>query len=331
MTAFLAELGTKLADKWMTLLVLPGLIYLAVLAAGAELGQRRALDFLALRPAINRVAGQPAAGSTGAIILAAVALLAAAAAVALVANGLGQLAERAWTATGDRWPASIMVERRQDRWDTADGKVQAATVALARAELLEAEGPQVDELRQRLNQEIARRSAINPTRPQRPTWIGDRLVAVDERVHARYGIDWAAIWPRLWLIMPDTARNELSAAGDAFSASARLAAWAVLYLPVAWLWWPAVLVTACLGLASWIRGRDRTVNLTDLIESAIDLYTRDLATQLGLTADGLLSRATGRTVTSIIRKDPDEHDPVGEDAAPSNPGPGDPAPGPETP
>ena len=326
MSAFLAELGTRLADKWMTLLVLPGLIYLAVLAAAAELGQRRALDLLALRPAINRVAGQPAAGSTGAIILAALVILAAAAAAAMVANGLGQLAERGWMATGDRWPVSILVQRRQERWDKANERVQKATIALAQAELANPEGPRLPELRQRLKQDIARRSAINPTRPQRPTWIGDRLVAIDERVYRKYGIDWAVTWPRLWLVMPDTARDELSAAGDAFSASARLSAWSVLYLPIAWLWWPALLVTGCLGLASWIRGRDRTVNLANLIESAVDLYARDLATGLGLTADGPLSRATGLAITSMIRKDPDEHDPA-EDDGDDKLAAGDPAPG----
>jgi hypothetical protein len=330
-TAFLTELGSKLADKWLTLLVLPGVIYLAVLAAGAELGQRRALDFWALRPAINRVAGQPAAGSTGAIILAVVAAAAAAAAVALVASGLGRLTERAWTAAGDRWPASLLVGRRQARWVKADTQVQAQAVAMARAEQLEPEGPRARELRQRLNRAIARRNAIGLARPQSPTWIGDRLRAIDERVYARYGIDWAAVWPRLWLVMPDTARTELSAASDAFSASARLAAWAVLYLPIAWLWWPALLITTCLGLASWIRGRDRSVNLADLFESAIDLYARDLAKQLGLTADGPLSRAAGLAITSMIRKDPDEHDPEPEEPAPEDPAPEDPAPGLEMP
>ena len=307
MTAFLAELGAKLADKWLTLLVLPGLIYLACAAAADELGQRRALDAGALRGAVNRVAGQPAAGSAGAIIVAAVAVLAAAAAAGLAANGLGRLVERAWTAEGNQWPASLLVRRRQRRWDEAGARVEQATITAGKAERGGQQGPEVADRIRQLNKAIMRKDAISMTQPRRPMWIGDRILAVDERVHVTYDIDLTSVWPRLWLTMPDTARAELTSATDAYGASARLAAWAVLYVAIAWRWWPALLIAAGLGLTAWVQGRDRTANLADLIEAAVDVYARDLAVQLGLPADGPLTPETGLAITSALRKDPEEH------------------------
>jgi len=60
--------------------------------------------------------------------------------------------------------------------------------------------------------------------------MGDRLRACHVRINRAYGLDLTAAWPRLRLIVPGTVRSELGGARDAFSAAARLAAWAVLYL-----------------------------------------------------------------------------------------------------
>ncbi|MFC7643160.1 hypothetical protein ACFQX6_21680 [Streptosporangium lutulentum] len=157
---------------------------------------------------------------------------------------------------------------------------------------------------------IAARDAIGLVPPRRPTWIGDRLRAADQRVHTAYDLDLTGAWPRLWLLVPDAARTELIVARDAYVAAARLVGWALLYLLVAWWWWPALPVALALAVTGWIRARDTVVVLADLIEAIVDLYGRDLATQLGVPASGPLSRETGLAISTTLRKDPETHHPA---------------------
>ncbi|HUN36405.1 MAG TPA: hypothetical protein VMU95_30785, partial [Trebonia sp.] len=155
---------------------------------------------------------------------------------------------------------------------------------------------------------IARADRICLVEPACPTWTGDRLRACHVRVEAAYGLDLAASWPRLWLIVPDTDRAELGAARDAFGAAARLTAWAILYLVLGIWWWPAILVAIVTGIAGASRGRLATGNLADLIESVVDLHSAKLAAQLGEHASGPVTLAEGRRLTTRMRKsrwDPD--------------------------
>jgi hypothetical protein len=149
---------------------------------------------------------------------------------------------------------------------------------------------------------IAKADRICLVEAARPTWIGDRLRACDIRVAGAYGLDLAATWPRLWLIVPDSVRAELGAVREAFSAAARLTAWAVLYLVLGIWWWPALLVAVVTMTAGVIKARYATANLADLVESAVDLYRGDLATQLGDTTPGPLTPAAAARLTSWMRK-----------------------------
>ena len=133
MSGFLNELGKKIAERWLTLLVLPGLFYLTCLAIALTLRHPHALEPGPLRDAVNRLAVQPAAGSPGVLLLTATAILAAAAAAGFAAGGLGRLTERAWNAEGHRWPARLLTRRRQQRWKDADAEVQARIAAAVRA------------------------------------------------------------------------------------------------------------------------------------------------------------------------------------------------------
>lgn len=111
------------------------------------------------------------------------------------------------------------------------------------------------------------------------------------RVAKTYGLDLAAAWPRLWLLVPDTVRSELSGARDTFNASARLTAWAVFNLVLEAWWWSALPITLVTRTAAILKGRLATGNLADLIESAIDLHGSELGVPLGL--PGGLTPATG--------------------------------------
>ncbi|MFF8288734.1 hypothetical protein ACF068_05800 [Streptomyces sp. NPDC016309] len=283
MNAFLAELGKKLAERWVGLLLLPGALFAAVAAAGAVLGHRHALDPRLLVRAVEGFAAHYDRRPVSAVLLS-LAFLAAAAVAGLVARGLGTAVERMWLASGPGWLTGRLVRRRQGRWDravVAFGRAAAAD----RAALAEA------------------RNAIALTRPARPTWIGDRLRGVGVRVHGQYGLDFPYAWPRLWTLLPEPCRADLVAARGAMAEAATLGGWGLLYLCLAVQWWPAALAGTALVLAGWRRGREAAAGLADLTESAVDLYAADLALRLGVDLPaGRVTPAVGRQLSERFRK-----------------------------
>ncbi|MFE2972282.1 hypothetical protein ACFXKC_53835 [Streptomyces sp. NPDC059340] len=297
MTTFLSALAGKAAEKWLALLVLPGVVYLAGVAAAVVLGHAHALDLAELQPAIDRLAAHPGASNAGAILLVAAGVLAAATLAGMCARASAVVVERLWTSRGDRWPARLLVRRRVHRWQRADAACEAAGT---RAELARA---------------IERREAIALVRPRQPTWIGDRLHAVDQRVYDAYGLELGAAWPRLWLTVPDAVRAELLSAREAYGAAFGLAGWAALYLLLGAWWWPALSAAAVVAATAWIRGRSATAVFADLVEATVDLHAITLAQELGLTGERpALTREVGDAITTTLRKDPppDPHrDPPG--------------------
>jgi hypothetical protein len=284
MTGFLGEVGQKLADRWAALVAVPGLLYLAAVTAAAVLGQGHALSYPILSREIAAWAASPALKSAGGTALIIAAVLAGSVAAGLVAAAGGRLVESLWTLPGDRPPAKWLADRRRDR--SARQKAIADTSA----------DPAV------VRQAIARADRVCLVEPACPTWIGDRLRACHVRVEKAYGLDLAATWPRLWLSAPDTVRTELGTARDAFSAAARLTAWAALYLLLGIWWWPAIPIAVITVVAGTAKGRLAAGNLADLIESAIDLYLAQLATQLGEQGNGSITPAVGERLTTRMRK-----------------------------
>lgn len=59
MGGFLGALGQKLAERWLTLLALPGALFLATAATARILGQAHALDGQRLTDWITRAARGP--------------------------------------------------------------------------------------------------------------------------------------------------------------------------------------------------------------------------------------------------------------------------------
>lgn len=318
MTAFLATLGGKLADTWLSLLVLPGLLYLAVMSAASVLGHGHPFDHGRLTGRIDTLAGGPAAHSPGSVVLVAALVLAASAGVSRLAAALGGGVERLWL--GD-WPpplrpaARALTRRRAGRWSAADARYRQALTARAlrvaadrrSARVLDAAedaapGTHRDDEAVGTVELNQARNRIALTRPARPTWMGDRLIAADVRVHETYRIDLTSAWPRLWLLLPDTAHQEIQAARAALTAAARRAAWGLLYLLPALWWWPAALIVAVAWAGAWRQGRLAVDEFAELVEAAVDLHGRDLANALGIPCEERLTTAEGLEITRILRK-----------------------------
>ncbi|MCL7381689.1 hypothetical protein [Streptomyces sp. 35G-GA-8] len=306
MNPLLATLGGKLTERWLNLLVLPGALFLAVTAVGATLGHRHWHDVDRLRGTLDDLAARPALDRTGtAAILVALVLLTAAAA-SLAAQFLGGAIEQYWLRFGRDPLSRALTARRERRWRERDARVEEA-VAHAGPTGVGANGtvtiPRGTWARIHALTEARDRVALRV--PARPTWYGDRMQATADRVEAAYGVDLAALWPRLWLILPEPAGRQIQSARDSFGAAARLAAWGVGYALLACWWWPAALVAVVCGAVARSRARTGLDALAGLIEAAVDVHGRELATRVGLIAPdatGLLAHDTGDGMSEVFRK-----------------------------
>ena len=278
MTPFVSELAKKLAEKWLTLLVLPGALLVGVAAMGAALGQRHATDVGLLLGQADRFTAALATRPASSTVLLLLGLLALAAGAGLCATALGALVGRFWSGRWPRWASPVtarMVRRRSERHQALD---------IAHAEAVErryraSDGPDPDVLGRR-------RNAIALHTPARPTWIGDRMASVQQRVREHHGgVDLVVAWPRLWLVVPESDRTELRAAAAAYDGAAVLAGWGILYMALGAAWWPAGLAGLVTVVTAWSRARRDVDAYADLVESTVDLRLHTLAEHLGLTTD----------------------------------------------
>ncbi|PKW18243.1 hypothetical protein [Saccharopolyspora spinosa] len=292
MNAFFNELGRKFAEKWFSLLVLPGLLLVATALVAGMLGHSHALDWNELLRRADAWSSALGRRPPMAQLLVVGAVLLASTIAGLIVRGLTARTQRLWlgvwvdarsswvSAAGEKLRA-----RRERRWRAAD----------------DASAEAVDEATK--HRFARRRNRISLATPVRPTFIGDRIAAADTRVHHQYEADVESWWPRLWLILDDTSRAELRAAREAFDTAANQATWAVGYLLIGLFWWPALPIAACVWVNGWLRGRDAAHTYATLIESTVDVFAADLAVRLRMLQEGEeFTRSTGEDLTFLFRK-----------------------------
>jgi hypothetical protein len=181
------------------------------------------------------------------------------------------------------WPGWLAPLRRgriarvQARAATEDSDWQRlAADVLARPE--SASAGQLAEFA-RLDQRRRRR----PSNPSRylPTRIGNILRAAETQPSDKYGLDAVVIWPRLWLLLPDTSRQELQAARASLDGAVAAVLWGLLFCAFA-VWTPLVipigLAVAVAAVWFWVPARAETFG--DLLEAAYDLHRTALYQQL---------------------------------------------------
>ncbi|MFE4800671.1 hypothetical protein ACFRFL_38185 [Streptomyces sp. NPDC056708] len=300
MTAFLNALSGKLAERWIALLAIPGLVYLVALTTAVTLGQRHWQDAGRLRERLDALAAAPGAHSAGVIVVVAVAVLAGAALIGTGVQALGALVEQVWL-SGPRGPVTRwLTERRLRRWRAADHAYRTALVAAGRARLSGAADS--DALLNEAETRYACRNEVGLVAPRHPFWTGDRVTTPDRRVWRAYRLDLTAAWPHLWLLVPDSTRAELGVARAALSAAARLTTWGLAYLLLAVWWWPAALIGLVTMATGALRGRMAAASFAELAEALVDLHGRDLAHTLGLECEGPLTPAAGEEMTRLLSK-----------------------------
>jgi hypothetical protein len=274
MTGFLAELGTKLAERWVALLVLPGLLFTGAATVAVELGQRHAFDAGLLRTQLARLG----TGQDGVVLV--IAALVVSLGSGFAAQALGRPVESVLVG---RWPARLarpLIDRRTARWQRLDAEFTADPERIALA---------------------AARNRVSLAPPAAPTWTGDRMLAPSVRVRKEYGLDLAAAWPRLWLVLPDSTREPLTESRRRFDDATVVGGWSVLYLVLGAVWWPSVLVAGCVAVVAWRRAIATADVYAELVEAAVDVHLDDLLDRFAAD-DRPVSPQRGRAVSERFRK-----------------------------
>ncbi|MGK5639368.1 hypothetical protein ACSNOK_13820 [Streptomyces sp. URMC 126] len=306
MNPLIATLGGKLTERWLNLLVLPGALFLGATAVGTTLGHRHWHDVGRLRARLDGLAARPALDRPGTAALLIALVLLAATAASLAARFLGGGIERYWLRHGRDPLSRARTARRARAWRARDARLDEA---VARAHRTGA-GPDgavlvPGEVLARIQALTEARDRVSPREPVRPTWYGDRVQATADRLEAAYGVDLAALWPRLWLTLPEPAVRQIQSSHDSFAAAARLAAWAGAYAVLACWWWPAAPVAAGCAAVARSRARAGLDTLAELTEAAVDVHGRELAARVGLLpaeTPGPLARETGDGMSELFRK-----------------------------
>ncbi|MEU9472220.1 hypothetical protein AB0D78_37595 [Streptomyces avermitilis] len=319
MSGFWSGLTGKLAERWLTLLVLPGAFYLAAAATAHTMGWAHALDVHRLTSTVTARSKNPTAGTTGGQVVLLAAVLAGSAAVGLAAQALASVVERLSLATDWRtWPpplralAARRTDRRRERWTEAHTAYHRLLAAAESRACDSSRPPQsAAELaagREERHPFHRTWSRIGPEPPDRPTWSGDRLHAVTLRMDRDLHLHLPIVWPYLWTVLPDPARSDLTTARTTLTKATTLTAWSLLYLPLAFWWWPALPLSAAIALTGRRRTRSAADTYAQLLEATTRLHLTTLATQLGVPHTGAPTPALGATVTHHLHTQPPRPD-----------------------
>ncbi|WP_410676996.1 hypothetical protein [Amycolatopsis sp. cmx-4-68] len=269
MTKFWEAMGGKLADRWATM-GSPALVYwMGGLAAYAYSTK----DVARVG---NWIAHQPAVTQMSVVLL----TLAVVGTSAIVVN---RLVPAALTMIQGPWRGPLT---RLSAW-SGNRIARRAAAWAAQWQLL---APIVDAGHSTAAQraEYARLDARLRQLPTSdvgylPTSVGNALLATSSIVADKYGLDSASTWPRLWLVLPQSTRDDLTAARASLDASVAAIVWSLAFCAFAPLTaWVIPVGVALAAAAMWLWVPSRVKTFTALVESAYDLYRFLLYSQLKL-------------------------------------------------
>jgi hypothetical protein len=123
---------------------------------------------------------------------------------------------------------------------------------------------------------LDRRRRSSPAKPERrmPTRLGNILRASEGRPDDYYGLNAVVCWPQLWLLLPDTAKQEVSAARASLNGAAELWLWAVLFIGwTVWAWW-ALPLGILVAAGSYSQMLGAATIYAELVEGCFHVHRR---------------------------------------------------------
>jgi hypothetical protein len=162
---------------------------------------------------------------------------------------------------------------------------------------------------------VERRLRDYPEDKQRslPTLLGNVLRAAETRPVDRYGLDPVRTWAPLWLVLPDTARSELTGARSALDGSVRMLIWSVLLLVWSpFTWWAVAVAVALATHQLMVALPARARSYGAVLDAAIDVHRNNLydALRWPLPETPAEERAVGEAVTEYLWRGSDDDEPT---------------------
>ena len=208
-----AGLGGRVAERWAALLLSPAVAFWA-LGAGAWVwawpdSAGDTIDRLAtLSPLAQGAIG------VGALLVVA--------ASGFVVEQSASMVLRVLQGYWPGWLRAPLASRHRKRLEADDDLWQKLYAQWESGAATEAEAAELLTVERRLAQLPGRAEQIMPTQ------LGNVLRAAESRPHDWYGLDAVRCWPRLWLVLPDPVKAELSAARAQLDAAATWWSWGAL-------------------------------------------------------------------------------------------------------
>jgi hypothetical protein len=146
-----------------------------------------------------------------------------------------------------------------------------------------------------------------------PTELGNILRAAETRPTDKYGLDVIVCWPRLWLVLPESATAELAAARSDLDSAIRTGLWGGLYLVWAiWVWWAMPIAVLVIFLA-YQSAVGAAATYGKLVESAFDMYRMTLFEKAGWSPPQPATEiADGEALTKYFWRRPSKSPPATE-------------------
>lgn len=130
------------------------------------------------------------------------------------------------------------------------------------------------------------------------------LAAAESYAWDRYGLASVLIWPRLWLVMDEGSRNEVTSARNRLNISVQFLAWSSVSLVwMVWAWW--VLLVAIAGLlVAYTLTIGAAGGYGELLKSSFDVHHRALLQRVGLMKEkeAFVPYERGRSLTMFVKR-----------------------------
>jgi hypothetical protein len=272
---FWSAVSGKLADRWATLSAPALVFWLGGLLAWAYSNG----GFHELTVLTHWLDKQTGATQIAVLLVALLSVTASALVVSRLTFPVLRLLEGYWPRPFG-WPRTLMVQRMESRAAADDAAMQR----LAPLVLGSPSAPRAataEELAKFVRLDQRRRRRPKAANRLLPTRLGNILCAAETWPDRKYGLDAVVVWPRLWLVLSDSTRQELIAARAALDSTVSAATWGLLFCFFA-IWTPLALVpglvVSVVAIAVWAPPRAET--FADLVEAAYDLYRTALYQQL---------------------------------------------------
>jgi hypothetical protein len=304
LTDFWTSIGSKLADRWAAASAPALVFWLGGLLVWIS---SRARGVEELTTVTNWLNGQAAPVQIAAIVTALLALTASAIVIQRLGTPVLRILEGYWP--GWLQPLRRRLVARVARRAKHDDAAWQQLIPLVQPPGV----PSAEQLSAFAHLDVARRRRPGAANRLMPTRIGNILRASEALATDKYGLDAVALWPRLWLVLPDSAREQLASARTALDGAVAASLWGLLFCGFAvWnlLAIPVGLAVAAITITFWIPARAKLYG--DLVEAAYDLYRGALYEQLRwpVPANPQEERAQGERLTSYLWRGSDAPEPT---------------------